>query len=216
MDCERDHGCNLINSRLICAAIAAAARVTSTLSVRKATPLCYPLFSMETDWSPLTFSNRGDRRKPVPNGGGCPVFHPGEKFRRTTPKGGGHSVLSDDRRRLRKDRPFWPFHASDSETLIVRHLVAWQSPSRVNSEIFNGKILDRVGPRRDSPALPKRPPLLHPPLSLKRSATLPGFGDFRYSQAVTGDLSAFAIRHRSAKRVTLRRQYVPYRWHFTS
>ena len=99
---------------------------------------------METDWSPLTFSNRGDRRKPVPNGGGCPVFHPGEKFRRTTPKGGGHSVLSDDRRRLRKDRPFWPFHASDSETLIVRHLVAWQSPSRVNSEIFNGKILEAV------------------------------------------------------------------------
>ena len=134
------------------------------MSVRKAPPLCYPLFSMETDWSPLTFSNRGDRRKPVPNGGGCPVFHPGEKFRRTTPKGGGHSVLSDDRRRLRKDRPFWPFHASDSETLIVRHLVAWQSPSRVNSEIFNRKILDRVGPRRDSPALPKRPPLLHPVL----------------------------------------------------
>jgi hypothetical protein len=41
------------------------------------------------------------------------------------------------------------------------------------------------------PDAPKRPPLL--PLSLKRSATTTGFGDFRHSKAVTDHLSAFAI-----------------------
>ena len=36
------------------------------------------------------------------------------------------------------------------------------------------------------PDAPKRPPLL--PLSLKRSATTTGFGDFRHSKAVTDHL----------------------------
>jgi hypothetical protein len=56
------------------------------------------------------------------------------------------------------------------------------------------ELASYIGRRRDSRAF-QTPSLLHPPLSLKRSATATGFGDYRRSKS--RDLPSFCSRYQT-------------------